>query len=102
MSDLKQSSGDKHCKDCLIEHYAREQLLNLSSERLGLQDRGNISDQVEQQDALGALTQYSQDVLSVSQLVKVVDNLSNPVPLFPARPALCHLVKDKPIISDWS
>ena len=42
MSDLKQSSRYKSYKDCLMENDARDKLLYLSSEGMGLQDVGTL------------------------------------------------------------
>ena len=57
-----------------MEHDDGEELLNinLSSEDVGLQDGGNLSDHELEQDGLGTLNQSSQDLLFLSQLFKVV------------------------------
>ena len=79
--------------------------INLSSaeeEEFGEESDGN---QDPPEDALGSLAQSSQDLLSCSNLVRVVNELTQP-PAVPAEPS-CYLIKDKSILtgclpSDWS
>ena len=71
--------------------------INLSAEGAGdLWDKESDSDQEEPQDAFCALAHTSQNLLSCSQLVQMVNKLT-PMLFVPAGPSH-HLVRDRPIL----
>ena len=79
--------------------------INLSSAEEG--EFGKVSDNNQDlpEDALGSLAQSSQDLLSCSNLVKVVNKLTPP-PVVSAGPSR-YLLKDRPILtgclpSEWA
>lgn len=105
MFELKVSLGGSSLKE-LMEQDGEEVLsINLSAADEG--DLGEECDgnQEPHEDTLGSLAQSSQDLLSCSNLNRVVNKMT-PSPAVPAGPS-CYQIRDRPILtgclsSDWA